>query len=80
MRLSAGFIARRIHCDILEGNRIEKGEIIGLIRFGSRVDLVIPACVTILVRPGMRIRAGTAIGLIHDNQNGLYHSQPVHPA
>ena len=35
----AGLIARRIVCDIKEGNEIKQGERFGIIRFGSRVDL-----------------------------------------
>jgi len=80
MRLSAGFIARRIHCEILEGNRIGKGEIIGLIRFGSRVDLILPASVTLTVRSGTFVKAGTVIGFIHEDKTRLHYSQPVHSA
>jgi len=35
----AGLIARRIVCDVKEGSEIKQGERIGIIRFGSRVDL-----------------------------------------
>ena len=38
----AGMIARRIVCDVEEGQRVERGETYGLIRFGSRVDTYLP--------------------------------------
>jgi phosphatidylserine decarboxylase len=38
----AGMIARRIVCDIHEGQEVSKGEIFGLIRFGSRCDIWLP--------------------------------------
>ena len=38
----AGLIARRIRCDITEGQELATGERVGMIRFGSRVDLYLP--------------------------------------
>ncbi len=55
----AGLIARRILCWARVGKTFERGERIGLIRFGSRVDLYLPAdAVEILAQPGRRARAG----------------------
>lgn len=55
----AGLIARRILCWARTGKTFERGERIGLIRFGSRVDLYLPAeAVEILAVPGRRARAG----------------------
>ena len=61
----AGLVARRIVCWKSPGNRVRKGERIGLIRFGSRVDLTVPERVTIAVRIGDRVKGGSStIGTI----------------
>jgi phosphatidylserine decarboxylase len=55
----AGLVARRIVCWARFGRTFLRGERIGLIRFGSRVDLYLPlAEVEVLVRPGEKTRAG----------------------
>lgn len=55
----AGMIARRISPWIEEGQRIDTGERIGLIHFGSRTDVLFPPGeVEFLVAPGDRVRAG----------------------
>lgn len=55
----AGVIARRIVNFKEEGEKINKGSEIGLIRFGSRVELIIPAQAgKILVKPGDKIQGG----------------------
>jgi len=59
----AGLIARRIICWKKEGEKIEAGERIGLIKFGSRVDVFLPSGSTINVKVGQKVRAGeTVIG------------------
>lgn len=59
----AGLVARRIVCWVNEGMMVEKGERFGLIRFGSRVDVLLPADTTVLVSVGDKVRAGeTPIG------------------
>jgi len=61
----AGLIARRIVCWKRVGDNVEKGELIGLIRFGSRVDVLFPAVTEVTVQKGERVRAGsTVIGRI----------------
>jgi phosphatidylserine decarboxylase len=61
----AGILARRIVCWKREGDRVECGERFGMIKFGSRTDLVLPKTVEILVREGMHVRGGvTVIGKI----------------
>jgi phosphatidylserine decarboxylase len=55
--LIAGLIARRIVTFVGEGASVTRGQRIGLIRFGSRVDLYLPANAQVLVEPGQ-----TAIG------------------
>jgi phosphatidylserine decarboxylase len=63
----AGIIARRIVCWKKVGDAVAKGEIIGLIRFGSRVDVLFPAGTEATVEPGMRVRGGSsAIGIIKE--------------
>ncbi|HEX17723.1 MAG TPA: phosphatidylserine decarboxylase [Thermoplasmatales archaeon] len=63
----AGMLARRIVCYIREGDFLRKGERIGMIRFGSRVDLILPRReVKIRVRKKDRVKAGAdGIAEIH---------------
>jgi phosphatidylserine decarboxylase len=61
VRQIAGRVARRIVTDHREGADVEQGERLGLIRFGSRVDLFVPPAVTIAVAPGTRVRAGLTV-------------------
>jgi phosphatidylserine decarboxylase len=63
----AGLIARRIVCWKKVGDTVTKGELIGLIRFGSRVDVLLPAGTEATVKPKMRVRGGASvIGIIKD--------------
>ena len=63
IRQIAGVVARRIVCRVGAGDRLALGERFGLIRFGSRTDLLLPAGVTLSVRRGDRVRGGlTVIG------------------
>lgn len=54
----AGLVARRIVFDCSPGDSVQRGERIGLIRYGSRVDIFLPEQATILVSKGDRVRAG----------------------
>lgn len=54
----AGLVARRIVCRLKPGDQVETGERYGLIQFGSRVDVRLPAGATLLVHGGQRTRAG----------------------
>jgi phosphatidylserine decarboxylase len=61
----AGILARRIVCWKREGDRVECGERFGMIKFGSRTDVLLPGTVEILVKEGMHVRGGvTVIGKI----------------
>jgi phosphatidylserine decarboxylase len=61
----AGIVARRIICWKKVGDTVGKGELVGLIRFGSRVDVVFPSGTTVTVLHGARVRGGsTPIGII----------------
>ena len=57
----AGLIARRILCDVNEGQRVETGERFGIIRFGSRVDVFLPVGVNPLVMEGQIAVGGETI-------------------
>ena len=59
--LIAGLVARRIVCPLYEGQLIAAGERIGLIRFGSRVDVYIPPPYVPLVALGQRMVAGETV-------------------
>jgi phosphatidylserine decarboxylase len=57
----AGWIARRVVCWKKEGDRVTRGERIGLIRFGSRVDLWVPWDAEILVGLGDNVKGGSSV-------------------
>lgn len=57
----AGLIARRIRCDIAEGESTKAGFRYGLIRFGSRADVYLPRHVAPLVIEGQRMVAGETV-------------------
>ena len=57
----AGLVARRIVCDLKQGQSVRRGERFGIIRFGSRVDVYLPPGCEILVQPGLTTRAGETV-------------------
>ncbi|MGD0309998.1 MAG: phosphatidylserine decarboxylase family protein [Acidobacteriota bacterium] len=57
----AGLLARRVICWKRIGDHLTRGELFGLIRFGSRVDVVLPEQVKILVKVGDRVRGGSSV-------------------
>src|SRR2546423_11289997 len=57
----AGILARRIVCWKKEGDRVECGERFGMIKFGSRTDLLLPSGVEVLVQEGMHVRGGVTV-------------------
>lgn len=61
VKLVAGLIARRIVCPLEEGDQIGRGDKIGLIRFGSRVEVLLPATSALHVRMGQFVRGGRTI-------------------
>ena len=61
VRQIAGLIARRIVTDHHEGKDVSQGERMGMIRFGSRVDVFLPLNAEILVREGDRTMAGVTV-------------------
>ena len=58
VRQLAGLIARRVVSYLGKGDRTQRGELMGVIKFGSRVDLYVPASYEVLVRKGDRVRVG----------------------
>jgi len=61
IRQVAGLVARRVVCRLLPGDVIRRGELMGLIKFGSRVDLMLPDHYEILVRQGDRLLEGDTV-------------------
>lgn len=57
----AGLVARRIVCELTQGQGVQRGARFGIIRFGSRVDLYLPPGTEILVQPGITTRAGETV-------------------
>lgn len=58
VRQIAGLVARRIVTDHEIGTKVHQGDRMGIIRFGSRVDIFIPVAARILVQTGQKTRAG----------------------
>ena len=61
VRQIAGLIARRIITDHSVGTAVQQGERLGMIRFGSRVDLFLPTDARVLVQRGMRTKCGLTV-------------------
>jgi phosphatidylserine decarboxylase len=61
IRQIAGLIARRIVTDHEVGSSVRQGERMGMIRFGSRVDLFLPLGTRVLVKPGDTTRVGVTV-------------------
>jgi phosphatidylserine decarboxylase len=57
----AGLLARRIVFKPSEGDRVERGQRVGLIKFGSRVDVLIPAEAVLKVKSGDRVKGGASV-------------------
>lgn len=69
--LVAGLVARRIVCKVSAGRRVAAGERVGLIRFGSRVDLDLPAAARLAVRVGDRVVGGETVIARYDPAAGV---------
>ena len=57
----AGAIARRVICWKREGEEVALGELVGMIRFGSRVDIWLPMETQIVVTRGQKVKGGESI-------------------
>jgi len=66
----AGIIARRIVCNLAEGNEIKVGDRMGLIRYGSRADIFLPTSSKILADVNQILKGGeTIIALLPENDS-----------
>lgn len=57
----AGLLARRIVCNVKVGDHVERGQRVGLIKFGSRVDVLLPAEAELKIKTGSRVRGGSTV-------------------
>jgi phosphatidylserine decarboxylase len=57
----AGLLARRIVCTVKPGDKLQRGERLGLIKFGSRVDVLMPSGAILRVHRGDRVMGGSTI-------------------
>jgi phosphatidylserine decarboxylase len=57
----AGLLARRIVFDFREGDTVQAGQRVGLIKFGSRTDVLIPAQAVLRVKVGQRVKGGSSV-------------------
>jgi len=65
VRQISGVLARRIVCRARPGDKLQAGQRYGLIRFGSRTDLLVPAGTELRVQVGDRVRGGeTVMGVL----------------
>jgi phosphatidylserine decarboxylase len=57
----AGLLARRIVFNLHQGDRVERGQRVGLIKFGSRVDVLFPAEAILRVKVGDKVKGGASV-------------------
>ena len=57
----AGLVARRIVCDIKQGDAVRRGDRYGMIRFGSRLDVYLPPSAKIVIKDGSVTKAGETV-------------------
>lgn len=57
----SGFVARRIVCELDAGQEVTRGSRFGMIKLGSRVDIALPASVSVTVAEGMKTIAGETV-------------------
>jgi phosphatidylserine decarboxylase len=65
-RQIVGILARRVVCRLQEGADVRAGDRLGIMKFGSRMDVFVPATAVIAVKVGDRVRGGeTVIAVLH---------------
>jgi len=65
-RQIVGILARRVVCRLAEGAEVRAGDRLGIMKFGSRMDVFVPADAVIAVKVGDRVRGGeTVIAVLH---------------
>ena len=57
----AGILARRIVCHLREGFHVQRGERFGMIKFGSRLDMILPSSAKIAVQLNQKVKGGETI-------------------
>lgn len=57
----AGLLARRIVCNLKVGDVVQRGDRMGLIKFGSRVDVLLPAESELKIKKGMKVKGGSTV-------------------
>uniref|UniRef100_A0A7V4XU62 Phosphatidylserine decarboxylase proenzyme n=1 Tax=Acidobacterium capsulatum TaxID=33075 RepID=A0A7V4XU62_9BACT len=75
----AGLLARRIVFNKRVGDRVERGQRVGLIKFGSRTDILMPPGFEILVRQGQRVSGGSTILARATEGTGVLAAAPSAP-
>ncbi|RLF44083.1 MAG: phosphatidylserine decarboxylase family protein [Thermoplasmata archaeon] len=60
----AGIFARRIVPYVKEGDVVKKGDKIGIVRFGSKVEIYLPDNVNVIIKKGDKVKAGQTIGIL----------------
>jgi phosphatidylserine decarboxylase len=68
-RQVVGILARRIVCRVREGDRLERGERMGLMKFGSRMDVFLPTDAQLRVDVGEHVVGGETILALLDHTN-----------
>ena len=65
-RQVVGMLARRVVCRLSDGDEVRAGDRLGVMKFGSRMDVFVPVTATITVQPGATVRGGeTVIAVLH---------------
>jgi phosphatidylserine decarboxylase len=76
----AGLLARRIVCRCAAGQTVERGQRVGLIKFGSRVDVLLPANAELRVKVGDRVKGGSSVlAAVHSAGEDLQAGAPSVP-
>jgi phosphatidylserine decarboxylase len=65
-RQIVGVLARRVVCRVASGAEVRAGDRFGIMKFGSRMDVFVPATATLAVSVGASVRGGeTVIAMLH---------------
>ena len=65
-RQIVGILARRVVCRLKEGATVQAGQRLGIMKFGSRMDVFVPESAAIVVKVGEMVRGGeSVIAVLH---------------
>jgi phosphatidylserine decarboxylase len=73
----AGVLARRIVFTKKIGDRVERGERVGMIKFGSRTDILLEAGADVRVKVGDRVKGGSSVLAYVGKEHAELHSVPA---